>query len=149
MKKAKIRVSSFLAKACSVGLALLGFTSCGDENVPLMYGSPTGQYQVNGMVTDVDNRPLENVVVEVKGYNRRGNHLLESKKDTTDANGAYSVKSGNFSVQRITVVARPEKETSLATDSAQVFLKYNSVPGGNSFGEYKAESTVDIKLKEN
>ena len=65
MKKAKIRVSSFLAKACSVGLALLGFTSCGDENVPLMYGSPTGQYQVNGMVTDVDNRPLENVEVEV------------------------------------------------------------------------------------
>lgn len=62
-KKNRWKVSSLLSGA----LALLGFAGCSsDEPEPSLYGSPSVDYRVVGIVTDEDGKPLKDIQVVVE-----------------------------------------------------------------------------------
>lgn len=64
MKKTYRTISSLWATICAGALAVLGF-GCSDKNNPwnndlCMYGTPTGQFEVKGAVTDEAGNPVDN-----------------------------------------------------------------------------------------
>ena len=61
MKKIYRSVSSFTAWLSALGLSLLGY-SCSND-APVMYGTPTGTYEINGSVTTEDGKPVENASI--------------------------------------------------------------------------------------
>ena len=68
------KVSCFSTRVWAGFLALLGFASCTSnedpEDIPLEYGTPTVGFQVQGVVTDEEGNPLEDIQVIVRrAYN--------------------------------------------------------------------------------
>ena len=59
------KVSCFSTRVWAGFLALLGFASCTSnedpEDIPLEYGTPTVGFQVQGVVTDEEGNPLEDI----------------------------------------------------------------------------------------
>lgn len=67
-------VSCFSTRVWAGFLALLGFASCNSNedpgDIPLEYGTPTVGFQVQGVVTDEEGNPLEDIQVIVRrAYN--------------------------------------------------------------------------------
>lgn len=74
-------------------LGLLGFSACENGDGPLcMYGTPTVNYQVQGTVTDEQDRPIQGIKVKVEvQYDTESLHPYSAGIDSveTDASGAY------------------------------------------------------------
>lgn len=147
MKKIKIRVNTLLSAVCSASIALLGFgCSSEDEDYPLMYGTPSGSFEIKGTVTTEDGKDVEGAIIRVtKPETPSG--LYSYKTGETDKGGKYLVEGSAFPID-LKVVCIP-KETTLEADSVIVEAHYTADkdhPRGSWYNGHFKE-TVNFKLK--
>ncbi|MBO5267177.1 MAG: radical SAM-associated putative lipoprotein [Muribaculaceae bacterium] len=133
----------------SAVLALLGFSACdsitggGDE--PVMYGTPYGDYEISGLVTDEASTPLSNMRVIVSSADSKGVGYRHYDADTvyTDEQGHYMVKNEGHSFSNRQVYCEDPAGVYEA-DSTVVKLDYK---GGSGWYQGEAVATADLKLK--
>lgn len=146
MKLIKKNISSFLTGICSVLLSLLGFgcSSSPDEpDYPLMYGMPTGSFEIKGAVTDENGNDVENATIRVTPPDY--DSYLTNLTDKTDAEGNYSISSSGI-LRSAKVVCIPQ-QSSLEADSIIVELDYKNWDKSDGWYRGHAEKTVDFILK--
>ena len=102
------KVSCFSTRVWAGFLALLGFASCTSnedpEDIPLEYGTPTVGFQVQGVVTDEEGNPLEDIQVIVRrAYN---NDYRSGDTIYTDNKGALQPVSSQMSRKFISMTKR-------------------------------------------
>lgn len=149
MKKIKIGVSGLLSRLCAIGMTILGFScshSSGSEpdDILLMYGSPTGSWEIDGNVTETTGKPVVKAEIRVSHPDIPSS---ESRLSTeTNENGNYEFKEGGI-FEKLKVVCLPN-DPALEPDSTVVELKYHKDKGDkNTWSKGKAQATVDFKLK--
>ncbi|MDE5626348.1 MAG: radical SAM-associated putative lipoprotein [Candidatus Amulumruptor sp.] len=145
MKRLSIKVSSLLGRVSALGLAILGFAACSEEQYD-MYGCPTGTFEIKGAVTaESDGASVAGASIVVKPTDAA--HEL-SNPVLTDSKGNYILDQETNPYDKVRVVCTPAEESGLAADSADVELKYLK-DGKKHSGWYvgHAESTVNFKLK--
>lgn len=152
MKKLDSKISSMISKLCAFLLALMGF-SCSslevddEEEMLLMYGCPTGSYEVKGMVTNEEGKPVSDAIIRVTDeHNRSDSYVFES--DTTDAQGFYTATGTHVSYKKIKIVCLPQDGIHKA-DSTLVELEYKKAENKEDHFWYvgHAETTVNFTLK--
>lgn len=144
MKKFCSNLCSITSRICMAGLALLGF-GCSGGDEPVMYGSPTADFEVKGMVTDADGNAVKGAEVRVTAP-EASSGVYSHGNDKTEESGAYSVDGVISSPkEKVKVVCIPADGT-LEADSTVVTLKKVSDGDGN-WNEGKGEATVNFKLK--
>ena len=89
MKKLQKRIMRLYTAVCAAVLGALGFTACGwqaDMYGVLVpdYGVPTATFRVRGVVTDVENNPVEGIRVAV------------SDGEGWDSDTVYTTADGEF-----------------------------------------------------
>ncbi len=134
--------SSLVIAICSGLISLLGFSCSSSEEV--MYGMPTGDFEIKGSVTTEDGQPVENAEVRVTHPDVESG-VYSFKKVSTDAKGNYNLES-DIILGRVKVVCIP-KNPDMQSDSVIVKLEYKGSHDDWDAGH--AEETVDFKLKEN
>ena len=80
-----MKTNKLMTRLLSSALIALGFTSC--EEMEDEYGSPSRDFQVKGVVTDENGKPIENIRVIIRNAYEYG-----YSPDTT-----YTDAQGNFS----------------------------------------------------
>lgn len=126
-------------------LSVLGFAGCSDtKDEPLMYGTPTGSFEIKGIVTDEANQPVENARIEVGHYYKDSTWHPMATPVTTGANGSYTVTEGGFDYTSVTVMCIPPDDT-LETATKEVSLVYQG--GDGAWDRGHATATVDFQLK--
>ena len=147
MNKIQIRVSTLISRLCAFGMAILGFSlaSCDSDNgdEPLMYGTPTGTFEVKGDVETEDGADVEGARVVVKEVGVDAGSLDEVGAATTDADGDYSIRAYTFPASKLRVCCYPPE--GLEADSVDIDVDYKDGDGAWDWGTAKAE--VDFKLK--
>ena len=144
MKKVKYSLNSLLAKIYAGCLVLLGF-GCESSSEPCMYGTPTGDFEIKGMVTSEDDQAVPDATVRVtKPDMPSGIYSIETTK--TDKDGKYTLKGVDFPTD-MKVVCIPDNPM-LEADSTIVELDYKKDPKDkNTWNRGHAEATVDFRLK--
>ena len=150
MKLIKKHISSFLTNICSVLLSFLGF-SCssspddpGYPDYPLMYGTPTGSFEIKGAVTDENGEDVVNAEIRVCPHSEPS--YLTNLTDKTGANGNYTISSHGI-LHMAKVVCIPE-QGDLEPDSVVVELEYKDTDKyDDTWYRGHAEKTVDFILK--
>lgn len=128
-------------------LGLLGFSSCGDAlgDEPDMYGTPVGEFEIKGAVTNESSAPVPDAEVQVIGrwVDDLGNESFSN--DTifvkTDSKGLYEKGIFGwypFESVKVRCVA-PDYDIS----SQIITLKYN---GGSGWDYGTTSAIVDFKL---
>lgn len=142
------RLRTITSRVCMGAIALLGF-SCSDENgggEELMYGTPTADFEVKGMVTDAEGNPVKDAEVRVTETNAcSGDYSIVNTH--SGENGIYSTKGLMIGSpeDKLKVVCIPD-DKSLEADST--IVKLNRVNNGKGpWYNGKGEATVDFKLK--
>lgn len=147
MNSIKLHFSSILTAICSVLLSLLGF-SCSsskeEPDYPLMYGMPTGYFQIKGAVTDEEGSEISNAEIRVT-YPDAPSGIYRCGETKTDSKGNYEIKGHEF-LPEMKVVCIPEN-IDLQPDSIIVELKYKDSDKHDSWDKGHAEATVDFSLK--
>lgn len=144
--KPKFKLSTILSKLCVAVLALLGY-SCGDNNneeepdIPCMYGSPTGHWEIKGAVTNEADAPVSEATILVTLPELDSSEYYMGKWKPDEA-GMYVAEWGGI-YKSLKVVCVPA-DASLKSDSTVVEMKY---PGGAGWDHGTATATVDFKLK--
>lgn len=151
MKKTYRTLSSLWATICAGALAVLGF-GCSDKNNPwnndlCMYGTPTGQFEVKGAVTDEAGNPVDNADIYVT-HPEGQSGIYSFAKGKTDDKGDYLIETSDFPEPEIKVVCKPEDEN-LEPDSVNVKMKFEKdrKHDKNPWYSGKAKATVNFKLK--
>lgn len=151
MKKTYRTLSSLWATICAGALAVLGF-GCSDKNNPwnndlCMYGTPTGQFEVKGAVTDEAGDPVDNADIYVT-HPEGQSGIYSFAKGKTDDKGDYLIETSDFPQTEIKVVCKPEDEN-LEPDSVNVKMKFEKdrKHDKNPWYSGKAKATVNFKLK--
>ena len=80
-------------------LSVVGYGCSSDGDEPVMYGSPTADYQISGVVTDENGNPVEGIKaslnhVDVKDGEVKVGYEIRSTK--TDAEGRYTMDVKNL-----------------------------------------------------
>lgn len=158
MKKTYFSVKSLINSALGTMLALLGF-SCSseeedDDNILLMYGSPTGYFQVKGSVTDEDGAPIDSAEIILRGFRQDDNTTFDIipenyKRVITDKDGKYTYFGSMSSRGRARIVCKPLRP-GLEADSAEQnfdFIKDEEKHKGEWWYFGEAHATQDFKLK--
>ena len=105
-------------------LAVLGFGSLvGCEQVPVMYGSPSADYEIKGKVLDADGDPIKGIKVEVQTYVAGPEPIPIIRKFSLD-DGTYDASVQTFPVSKLRLVAQ-------------------DVDGAENGGEF-AERTIEL-----
>ena len=123
-------------------LSLLGF-SCTSES-EVMYGMPTGDFEIKGAVTDEQGKEINHAEIRVthpdvpSGIHRFG-------ETSTDSKGNYEIKGHEF-LPEMKVVCLPENDD-LQPDSTIVKMNYKDPDKHNSWDHGHAEATVNFTLK--
>ena len=96
MKKLQRRIMRLYTAVCAAVLGALGFTACGWQNAPMYgtepaYGVPTATFRVRGVVTDVDDNPVEGIRVAV------------SDREGWDSDTVYTTADGEFETRDMSV----------------------------------------------
>lgn len=147
MKKNKWNLGKWISGLCSAGVAVMGFGCSSEEGgVALMYGTPTGTFEIKGSVTDMDGNAVGNTTIRVTQPDIDSG-LYSEGISKTDIQGEYKVEGRSFSVSEMKVVCIPEEPT-LEPDSVVVELEYTEEDKDNPWYEGHAEKKVDFKLKE-
>lgn len=145
MKKISITAGTIVRAMLAGALTLLGFSSCGDDE--LMYGTPTSYYEtkhceIKGTVRTETGSGVEGAQVIMRRLN--GKDAYTSPRDivTTDSKGDYLIKSdiSDVSELRIRIVCRPA-DPALEADSIEMKLNFKGS------GSDTARETVDFTLK--
>lgn len=151
MKKASRKFNKFLNAVFAVLLAALGF-SCSDEDdpndIPCMYGTPHGNFEVKGTVVDENDRPIPNAKIAIReGRKIDGNTKWFDAEwycsTTTDNTGTYSVK-GSGMIDEIRIVCTPP-DGSFEADSTETKLNFND--DGRDDPWYFGSATVEQNFK--
>lgn len=145
-----MRPSKFFETLLASLLAMLGFSSCDSDKPDCMYGTPTGHFEVKGVVTDQAGKPVEDAEVVAKdltGYDDDKGVYETLERTHTLSNGNYTLTGAFFSFGggTLRIVCLPPEGSGLAADSTDVELKYVSSEDGWNMGNYTA--TVNFKLK--
>ena len=90
----KTSITKFSQWLTAILLGALGFSACSDSkslwDIPLMYGSPTMDYQTKGCVTDTESNPIQGLRVELtEHYHDDGDYKVTTQTLTTDAEGKF------------------------------------------------------------
>lgn len=114
-------------------IALLGFSACGNEGD--MYGTPSGEYEISGMVFSEDGEKLDGAMVTTS---------LNDRVYSVD--GHYTIKSPEHSMPFVDITVKAEK-LPFESETKDVKLKYTGGDGNWYHG--KADAVVDFHLKQN
>jgi len=129
-------------------LALMGFgtiAGCGEiiNDQPCEYGMPLMDYVVSGKVTDKAGKPIKGIEV--------GDNHYGSPKDTTGADGLFSISSSEFPCDSLTLIAKDIDGTengSYADKSQSVALTKIKKGDGKWYeGSFEAKDVI-IKMTE-
>lgn len=132
-------------------LAMLGFTSC--EKEELMYGTPHGDFEISGMVTDEAGTPVDGVRVisrtidvDEDSPDVENGYLTTYGCDTTytDSKGRYELDGQNTWLHEAMVVVQDPKGVYESTYEV-VKLEYSGDRHDWYMGEAKA--TANFRLK--
>lgn len=139
---------NFMGRLSAMLLALLGFSACDEysgKDAPVMYGTPSGSYEIKGKVATEGGAPVEDATITVSGA--VSNNPNETFVGESDANGAYTVNGYGFPNKLVKVVCRPADDL-LEPDSSFIELKYiDDGKGVDSWYEGHADATVNFKLR--
>lgn len=148
MKKTYLNVKSLLSTMMSALLAILGFSSCDpaddedDGDYPVMYGTPTGYYEVKGAVMTEDDVPVEDAKVVLK---RPESTYPVADTVKSSRNGSYLIEAAAFPGD-VRILCLPDSKK-LEADSVDVKPVFEDMPGSNSWTVGKARINHDFKLK--
>ena len=123
-------------------LSLIGF-SCSSEH-EVMYGMPTGDFEIKGAVTDEENKEIKNAEIRVT-YPDAPSGIHRFAETSTDSKGNYEIK-GHVFVPEMKVVCLPQN-VDLQPDSVIVKMNYKDPDKHNSWDHGHAEATVNFTLK--
>ena len=144
MKLIKRHISSFLTSICSVLLSLLGFSCSSPEDVPDMYGTPTGDFEIKGAVTDESGNTVADAEIRVTHKDvPSGEYSFQTV--TTDIEGKYIAEGQSYADPELKVVCIPS-DTGLEADSVIVRMHYKK-DKADSWYIGHAEETVNFKLR--
>lgn len=107
----KIKISQIVSRLCGIGLSLLGFSmaACDEDGggeIPCMYGSPFGEFEVKGMVTTDDGAGLPDAVIDLKVLEGSGESYVYCR-DTTDMAGTYKFSVSTVPYREVRIVCKP------------------------------------------
>lgn len=85
-----------MSRLCTAAIGLLGF-GC-ESNTELMYGMPTGSFEVKGTVTDTKGNPVEGAEVRF-GIPDAPSNPYSILKGKTVAYGEYSLQDAGVPLQ--------------------------------------------------
>lgn len=145
MKKFNPKFLSVTSRICIAGLSLLGFGCSSDEEEPCMYGTPTAEFEVKGMVTDPEGKPVKDVKMIITDKDTPSG-LSSYGISQTGENGQYSLegKYTGFPNDKFKIVCKPT-DSAYESDSTVVTLK--KVAEGEGWETGKGEGKVDFVLK--
>ena len=149
MKTLKNIISAIPIAICSYLLSLLGF-GCSQpadpDDILLMYGTPIGEFEIKGAVTNEEGKDLSDAVIRVTHPDvPSGIHSIATS--LTDSKGNYEVK-GHAVLPEMKVVCIPENDD-LQPDSVIVKMDYKDGGKNNPWNQGHAEATVNFVLKSN
>ena len=137
------KVSCFSTRVWAGFLALLGFASCTSnedpEDIPLEYGTPTVGFQVQGVVTDEEGNPLEDIQVIVRrAYNNdyRSGDTIYTKFVTT-----------GFEPDEQKVYFNDEKKVFKSDSILLKDMKLEKIEEGSGWSHGTYQATTEVKLK--
>lgn len=143
MKKFNEKMMAIVSHLCVAVLALLGF-SCSDSNGYLcMYGTPSGDFEAKGLVTNEEGSPVEDAEVRVT-YPEISSDKYSFASVKTNSGGDYALKGESTGIKEVKVVCVPPGD--LEPDSVIVTLNYDK-KGSDGWYIGKASFTADFKLK--
>ena len=127
------KVSCFSTRVWAGFLALLGFASCTSnedpEDIPLEYGTPTVGFQVQGVVTDEEGNPLEDIQVIVRrAYNN-------------------DYRSGDTIYTDNKVYFNDEKKVFKSDSILLKDMKLEKIEEGSGWSHGTYQATTEVKLK--
>ncbi|MBO4641398.1 MAG: radical SAM-associated putative lipoprotein [Bacteroidaceae bacterium] len=142
--KLLLTTNSFL----SFLLSLLGFYGCSSEG-PDMYGQPYATFQINGNVTDAQEKPLEQkrIIVRNLNYGEEGAYRM-SDTLLTDKEGAYLWKRVIYNHEGKLRVVCQDPTKQFKADSTEVDIKLTE-KGKGSWNMGSGSQTVNFQLQEN
>lgn len=145
---ATFNLSRFVSRVCAAGMALLGF-SCSSDNpddIPLMYGTPTGTFEIKGKVTTDSGEDVADAVIKVTHKEIASNKFsIVSVK--SNGEGAYTADGIYTPYDELKVVCEPSNKE-FEADSTTVRMKYiKDESNTNSWNIGHAEATVNFTLK--
>lgn len=136
-----------VSRICGVLLAVLGFgcSSSDGPDGPLMYGTPTGSFEIKGHVMSEDGKAVEKATMRVTDP-QIPSGVYSSATAYTDFEGNYMV-AGTCFLDKMKVVCIPD-DNRLEPDSVEVELKFiRDKDDENIWYMGKATATVDFNLK--
>ncbi len=143
MSNIKNHFSTMLMGICSALLSLLGF-SCSSKEEPLMYGMPTGDFEIKGAVTTEDGAPVDEAEIRVTHKDApSGVYSLEIT--STNADGDYIAIGNSYGNHELKVVCVPSNPQ-LEADSVIVEMHYDKDKADGWYAG-EAKEIVDFKLK--
>ena len=114
-----MKTNKLMTRLLSGALIALGFTSC--EEMEDEYGSPSRDFQVKGVVTDENGKPIENIRVIIRNAYEYG-----YSPDTT-----YTDAQGNFSSNVIRDYGFINEQTAY----------FDDIDGDANGGTFQSDST--------
>lgn len=147
----KKNISKLFTGICSVILAILGY-SCSksdDSDLPVMYGMPTGSFEIKGYVTTQEGEKVNNAEIRVTPPYFPSGECSDKEITRTGHNGFYDIKCDMMTLESVKVVCLP-CDSKLEADSVVVDMHYIIDPSkkDNSWYIGHAEETVNFTLKE-
>jgi putative lipoprotein (rSAM/lipoprotein system) len=137
------RMNKWLNSILATILGVLGFAACDDNGEePVMYGTPTGSYEIKGSVTDENDAPVASKLI-IKRLTSDKDVFSEDTVET-NANGYYEFDDIELA-KMYRVVCNP-KDDKLEADSTDFETKYQG--GDGSWNVGSGSETVNFKLKE-
>ncbi|MBD5311517.1 MAG: radical SAM-associated putative lipoprotein [Muribaculaceae bacterium] len=141
-----VKFSTLLVSICTAILSFIG-VSCSNEEE--MYGTPTADFEVKGIVTsESDNAPVCDAIIKVLPDMSDEYDIMVFSKTVTDERGNYSTTGTIFPLSSVKVACVPIN-SDLHPDTVVVKLEYikysdNSEP----WYEDKAKVEVNFCLKQ-
>lgn len=145
----RVNIPAIISRLCALCMGLLGFGCSSLNNEPEdMYGTPTGEWEIKGMVTDEAGKTVPDANIKVALPDEDSNRFSITTVETDDG-GNYVVRDKEYGPYScLKVVCIPE-DPNLSSDSTIVKLKYvkDKDSKSNFWFIGKAEATVDFVLK--
>lgn len=145
-----LKFSTILSQVCAAILGFMGF-GCSSEapdipDVPVMYGTPTGTFEIKGKVTDENNGVVADAVVRVT-FPDVDSNLYYIDECATDISGNYIISGREIPLEQYKVVCLPNTPD-LKPDSVFVNMKYELNDNDEIFNWYVGHADViaDFKL---
>ncbi len=154
MKQIRNRLICLWQRILAGILVMLGFSACdSDDELLCMYGSPTADYSLKGIVTDEDGRPVTTgkVIVRNLGYRGKNDDAPDFYKDAyfndtlkIDGEGKYFYSTDKASTPENVFRVVVEDEGHVP-DSVTVTVE--AIGGDDGWYMGHGEAVVDFALK--